>query len=227
MDRGIGNKITSRLAAILALLVGLTASDADAGPYRRGEYITITGQVRTLEGAPVGDVTVLFEASRRTFRLSKAFKSKKDREKTDALQVPTETDAQGNYRFEWRWDPYFNNFELAVALPTGSSASQGFEIFHRTDFTDRIEKGSPVEVNLEVEDTAELTWLQRFVSDLASDDEHRIYNEMGRPDRIDTDERSTGTEISWWYFEHGKVYRFQGGELSQVTHFDPIPSVEP
>ena len=55
-------------------------------------------------------------------------------------------------------------------------------------------------------------------------DEQRILSEMGEPERLDSHERLSGTETSWWYFTEGKVYHFLDGELSQVMHFDPIPA---
>lgn len=237
-----------------AVLISTLASPAAA--YRRGEYVTISGRVTDLDGAPVAGATVLFEPSRRVFRLSKMFKPKRNREQTDRLQIPTATDASGDYSFEWRWDGFYDTFELAIAVPLESGAQKTYEILHRTDFTDRMMDGSPVVVALEVEDTSRLSASRPWRPPVAGSapqrpagqtapppvsapgrtadgdagsaastaDERRILDEMGRPDQIDSHQRLAGTETSWWYFEHGKVYHFLDGKLSQVMHFDPIPA---
>jgi hypothetical protein len=34
-------------------------------------------------------------------------------------------------------------------------------------------------------------------------------------------------EVTWWYFEQGKAYRFREGELQQVVNFDPVTPIDP
>jgi hypothetical protein len=48
---------------------------------------------------------------------------------------------------------------------------------------------------------------------------------MGVPEdvkRVSYAGRQQETEVSWWYFEAGKVYRFRDGRLDQVERFDPV-----
>jgi len=229
---------TMIVLAVTAALALTPAVPAAAAGYRQGEYITVRGRVVDLEGRPVPGVTVLLEPSRREFKL---FQRKKNREQTDRLQVPTETDDAGEYTFEWRWDPFYDTFELAIATPSVSGAQKSYEVLHRTDFTDRMMASSPVVVELEVEDPSRFSGSRRWMpppvtstevgrrtegepSSLGStDDERRILNEMGRPDQVDSHQRLAGIETSWWYFEDGKVYHFLDGKLGQVMHFDPVP----
>ncbi len=258
MDRRVTPR--AKLGITTALLTLVLSPNlvvpAAADSFRRGEYITIRGHVTSLDGAPLAGVTVLLEPSRRAFRLSKMFQPKHRREQTDRLQIPTVSGGDGVYSFEWRWDPYYNTFELAIAVPRESGDQKSYEVLHRTDFTDRMMDGSPVEVTLEVEDPSRLSATRPWspttggappppsfeaprppagtsgsaaITDTAdaeakSSDERRILDEMGSPDQIDSHQRLAGLETSWWYFEEGKVYHFLNSELSQVMHFDPIPS---
>lgn len=154
MDRRVTRRApTAAIAAILAAMLILTLA-SPAAAYRRGEYVTISGRVTDLDGAPLAGVTVLFEPSRRVFKL---FQRKRNREQTDRLQIPTETDARGDYSFEWRWDGFYDTFELAIAVPLESGGQKSYDVLHRTDFTDRMMDGSPVVVELEVEDTSRLS----------------------------------------------------------------------
>lgn len=222
MDRGMSRRIAFLLlSALLA-----TAAGASARTYKKGQPITISGRVTDASGQPLANVSVVLEVSRRSFNLLRFWQRREARPKTDALLIPTAADQDGNYAFEWRWDPYYDTFELAVALPVKKGGREAFEIFHRRDVTAEVRQGSPVAVPLRVEETAYLGWLRRFLAGQASDDEQRIFRDMGRPDRVDQEERSAGTEVSWWYFEAGKVYRFLGGRLDQVVHFEPVQPIE-
>lgn len=196
----------------MACLV-LAAPAADArGPYKKGDHISISGRVTDGEGRALSQVTVLLELSRTSFRLTRF-----QRVKSDTLKIPVIADARGRYEHTWRWDGYYNTFELAVALPAGRD--DAFEVVHRFEITSQVEQGSPVSVPLVVEDTSYLSWLRRFVDGQASAEEHRVFEEMGRPGRID----SHGDEVyAWWYFEAGKVYRFRDGEIEQIEPFEPI-----
>ena len=51
-----------------------------------------------------------------------------------------------------------------------------------------------------------------------SDDERRIYQQMGKPDRVE----ERGAERSWWYFADGRMFRFDDGELVETRAFDPV-----
>ncbi len=222
MDRGM----KCRTIAAALLLAFAAAGETPARTYKKGEVVTIGGRVTDAGGQPLADVSVVLEVSRRAFDLLRFWQPKEKRQKTDLLRVPTATDPDGSYSFEWRWDPYYDTFELAVALPVTKGGEDAFEVFHRRDVTADVGRGGPVTVALQVEDTGYLEWLRRFLAGQASDDEKRVYRDMGRPDRVDSAERSAGTEVSWWYFEAGKVYRFVGGRLDQVVPFDPVPPVE-
>lgn len=202
---------------LMLVLAAVPDSRVEARTYRTGDPVTITGQVTDAGGRPMAEVEVLLEVSRRVFKL-RGFR----REKQDTLRVPARTDQDGRYSIVWRWDGYYNTFELAVALAVRKAGSDGFEVFTRVDVTEQVKGGSPVVVPLVVEDTSYLESLREFLATLRSDDEHRVYREMGRPDRVDTEESGEVPQSSWWYFEAGKVYRFRGGDLQQVTHFEPV-----
>ncbi len=214
-------------AWLLAALAGLwlAASPAMAWPwdggYRKGDHVLFSGQVTGSDGKPVSGVTVLLELSRTSFSVRKFKQVTKN-----TLRIPVTTTVDGRYLHDWRWDGYYNTFELAVATP----AAQGeFEVLHRVDVTERVRASAPekgaaerdvaVVTPLAIEGTGDLGWLQRLLDGDASDEEQRIFREMGQPDRVDVHERGGS---AWWYFEAGKVYRFRDGALEQVEHFEPI-----
>ena len=64
--------------------------------------------------------------------------------------------------------------------------------------------------------------MRDFSASIDSDDERRIYAEMGNPDRVQRTIAADHEEVSWWYFQSGKAYRFKDGVLEQVVHFEPI-----
>ncbi len=219
IDAARRGRLLPRLASVglMLVLAAVPADRLEARSYRTGDPVTVTGQVTDAGGRPLAEVEVLLEVSRRTFKL-RSFR----REKRDTLRVPTTTDQDGRYSIVWRWDGYYNTFELAVGMAVRKGGREDVEVFTRVDVTESMKGGSPVVVPLVVDDTSYLDSLREFLTGLESDDELRIYREMGRPDRIDTGESSVDPDRSWWYFEAGKVYRFRGGELQQVTHFEPV-----
>ncbi len=211
--------MTARRARLAAFVLVLWAvASAEAGGYRKGQTVVIEGRVSDAAGAPVAEVAVLLELSRSSFRLLKLGQEKQP----DTLTLPTATAADGAFAFDWQWDGHHNTFELAVGLPVARDGQTAYEIFLRRDITEQVKKGSPVVVPLVLEDSGALLWLRDFLSRLGSDDERRIYREMGRPDRVDRGEAARPGEESWWYFAAGKVYRLRDGALEQVVHFDPI-----
>ncbi len=212
----------------LILIAVLWHPQARGGAHRKGDHILFSGQVVGNDGAPVANVTVLLELSRTTFSMRRFKQVKKN-----TLRIPVTATIEGRYLHDWRWDGYYNTFELAVALPmkTGVDASPGhgeFEILHRSDVTEAVVRGVPLEggsqdiavvTPLVIEDAGDLGWLRGLLDGSAGAEESRVFHQMGRPDRVDTHE---GGAMAWWYFEAGKVYRFRDGALEQVEHFEPI-----
>jgi hypothetical protein len=69
-----------------------------------------------------------------------------------------------------------------------------------------------------------VTKLRELLASIKSDDERRVYDEMGKPDKVERVVYPGRTEVSWWYFDAGRVYRFQDGRLEQVVPFEPVKS---
>lgn len=212
MDGRIGSLARyGMIAALTVLLSGWPslplAADADALPIR--------GRVLDAEGQPMAGVSVVLEASRTAFRL-RSFK----RQTSEPVQVPTTSDADGRFSFDWRRDRHFNDLGLLVGLPVRKGGRETFEVFMRQDISEQARSADgPFEIFLTVQSSAQLEWMRRFLAGQAHADEDKVYRELGRPDRLDHD--SVLDESSWWYFEAGKVYHFRAGALQQVTHFDP------
>ena len=209
------------------LLVGLAGASPTESqfwkrgekPYADGTEITITGQVADLSGNPVADVTVELFAIRRAVKLGR-----KTNEIEREVSVSTTTNERGEYTLPWTWYRYYNEFALEahLAVPTGKDSFRK-EVLARTELNNRIEQGSPVIVPLTVTDPEFLNTFRAFVTGLDSDDEQRVYREVGRPDKVDVLELPDRVEQAWWFFRYGQVYRFIDGRLDQVERFEPIP----
>lgn len=225
MDGGVRAKrrqLATTAALVLALALPARAEGAwpfRKGPYSKGQVVTIQGRVSDAQGRALGEVTVLLEVSRRAFRWTKL-----RRETGNELTVPVAADGDGNYRIDWRWDPFYNLFVLAVALPVRKAGGETFEVFYRLDVTRWIVAANPVEIGLVLPDTAGLEELRAFLDSIDSEDEKRIYRKMGRPDRVDEGKEHYDPDRSWWYFEAGKVYRFRDGQLDAEVAFEPVPA---
>lgn len=216
MDRRIDPLSRGTVAVVLAVLFWAwpgvsSAAGADALP--------IQGRVTDAAGQPLVGVSVVLEASRTAFRL-RSFK----RQTSEPVQVPTTSDADGRFSFDWRRDHHFTELELLVGLPVRKGGRDTFEVFLRQDISEQARNAEgPFEIYLTVKESAQLDWLRRFLVGKVHADEDKVYRELGRPDRLDHDE--VLDESSWWYFAAGKVYHFREGALQQVTHFEP-PSGE-
>ena len=205
------------LVALLCLLAA--AAPAAAARYTQGERVQITGAVADAQGQPLPNVRVTFEASRTYFSMRQLRRT----EAEEVHRVSATTDASGQYTLEWPWDSYFNHFELVAGVPVRIKAGgERMEELARQDVTRRVLAGSPAVVGVTVENRKFLDNLRQFVASIQTDDQRKVYQEMGKPDRIRNVQYPGHLEASWWYFESGRVYRFRDGRLEQVVPFDPV-----
>ena len=189
-------------------------------PYRRGDTISIEGTVADPTGKPVEGVTVLLTASHLGFVLRGM------RHVEEGLKrVTATTDAEGRFAIPWTWHPYYDIFRIraewtgaAVAAAGGGSSAA---VLTEVDLTRRIGEGSPVVVALEVA-AAEPRGAYGLTAASASDDQRRVFEQMGKPDRVDRLEMPGGVEVAWWYFELGKSFHFLDGRLDQSSEFEPV-----
>lgn len=202
---------------LLAVLGWGAAAPAAAASYATGDPVQVTGQITDREGRPLAGVQVVLEVSRSYFDLRR-FRS----DRKEVRRVTAATDARGEYTLEWPWDPYFNTFELLVGVPVRKGQEDRLEVLAREDLTKRLERGSPVVASPVVDNAALISKVRGFVADLSSEDERRVYQEMGKPDEVRRLVLPDHEEASWYYFESGRMYRFLDGRLEQVVPFDPI-----
>jgi hypothetical protein len=200
----------------------LAAAPLFAARFAQGDRVQVTGAVTDQQGRPLSDVRVTFEATRTYFSV-RSFQ----RTQTEEIRrVTAVTDAGGQFTVQWPWDSYFNHFELVVGVPVRKARKESLVELAREDVTNRLQGGSPVVASLVVQNKNAqfVTKLREFVASVQSDDERKVYDEMGRPDKVERVEYPGRTEVSWWYFDAGRVYRFQSGRLEQVVPFEPVKS---
>ncbi len=218
MAENCNRRIAGRSIGLLTLtLLVVLPTAVSAGPYAEGDYIEITGTVADASGVPIPDVHVLLRAAKKSFSITQFGNATRDQ-----VQQKTETDPHGQFSFRWRWVEYYNRYDILVVIPRRSAAGDSYDVLSQLDISKRIRKGSPVVVALTVEEGEFLDNLRDFLASIETEDEKKIYDEMGNPDRVQRIEHPTHDEISWWYFQAGKAYRFRDGELQQVVHFDPV-----
>jgi hypothetical protein len=214
-------KMTSRRSFLLGLLLGLfqmTAALPAWARYDQGQRIQVTGVVADAQGQPLSGVRVAFEGTRTYFSI-RELRRTADK---DARRVSATTDARGQFTIEWPWDSYFNHFELAVGMPVRARAGERLEELTRQDVTRRVLAGSPAVVAVTLENRQLIDHLKEFLASIQTDDQRKVYEEMGKPDRVRNVKYPSYLESSWWYFESGRVYRFHDGRLEQVVPFDPV-----
>lgn len=199
----------------MTALVAVTS--AQAGPYREGQPLEITGAVTDAEGAPVPDVTVALKVRRKSFSVKSM-----EQETRDTVEVKTKTDANGEYSLEWRWYDYYNRFELRAGVQVKKPGEEEFLVLAKVDLGKRMKQGSPVIANLVIEDTTFVDSLRAFIAGIDSDDKRETYDTMGKPDRVQIVKYPTFDEETWWYFETGRAYRFRDGTLDRFDEFDPV-----
>jgi hypothetical protein len=214
-------------AAVTLVLAAATLSPAaSAFPgigsrYESGQRIEVKGLVTDPAGRPLENVQVVLELARETFDVRSFGRTKKK-----VTPVSADTNARGEYSIVFPWDDFYNSFEVAVGVPVRGPKGERFVALERVDLTRRIEKGSPVVASVVVQNAEFIRNLRTFVASVDSDDERRVYERMGRPDRVKITKHPSYDETSWWYFEAGRVYRFVGGTLRGSEEFDPVRDFE-
>jgi 5-hydroxyisourate hydrolase-like protein (transthyretin family) len=205
------------LTALVCLLV--STFPAAAARYAQGERVQVTGAVTDAQGQPLADVRVTFEATRTYFSMRELRRT----EDKEVRRVSATTNAAGQYTLEWPWDSYFNHFDLVAGVPVRTKGGgERLEELSRQDVTRRVLAGSPAVVGVTVENRQFLDNLRQFLASIQTEDQRKVYQEMGKPDRIRNVQYPGHLEASWWYFESGRVYRFRDGRLEQVVPFDPV-----
>jgi hypothetical protein len=211
--------VLAALAGPLCLLAALAPRPAAAAArYDQGQRIQVTGVVADSQGQPLKDLRVVLEVSRTYFSM----RSLRRTADPDVRRVSATTDARGNFTVEWPWDSYFNHFELVAGVPVHTRTGETVQELARQEITRRVEAGSPAVVAVTVESRVFLDNLRQFLASIRTDDQRKVYQEMGKPDRVRNVQYPRYLESSWWYFEAGRVYRFRDGRLEQVTPFDPV-----
>ena len=203
---------------LLCLLAAGAFAPLFAARYEQGQRVQVTGIVADAQGQPIPEVRVTLEATRTYFSVRELRRT----EDKEVRRVSATTNASGEYTLEWPWDSYFNHFELVVGLPVGTRSGERLEELSRQDVTRRVTAGSPAVVAVTIENRKFLDDFRGFLASIRTEDQRKVYQEMGKPDRIRNVQYPGHLESSWWYFESGRVYRFRDGRLEQVVPFDPV-----
>lgn len=214
---------TRRLAlslVVFALLLGALPAGAFPGGgsrYDPGQRIEVTGLVTDPQGRPIEGLDVRLELARETF----AFRSFR-KEKKKVTPVTASTNARGEYSIVFPWDDYYNSFELVVGVSVRGRRGEELTVLERQDLTRRVEKGTPVVATVVVQNASFVENYRKFLATIDSDDERRVHDRHGRPDRVKVTNYPGRTETAWWYFEAGRVYRFVDGRLTATEEFAPV-----
>ena len=201
------------LAGVLWLPV-----DADARGRREGDEVLVTGVVTDARGKPVPGTVVELRATRRAFTL-RNFRVTEQGTRTAA----TSSDAEGAFEIRWVWHPYYNRFQLVAGVTVGRPGGEGeLYVLDEVDLSNRMKRGNPIDATMQLESTSLVVAMREFLASVDSDDERRVYQELGKPDKVRHTPLQTHTETSWWYFERGTVYRFRDGKIDTIEHFEPV-----
>lgn len=206
-----------RRTATALLALALLAAPSLAQRYSPGQEILVHGIVKTPDGAPAPGMRVVLEASRSRFRW-RAF----GRERSAPIRRSTLSADDGSYELTWAWNRVHDRFDLVVGTPV--EGAEGFELkeMERLDLTRRIAESPDVELDVILYDVPVAASIRRFTAEARSADEQRVRGELGPPEKVQKVEYPDRTEVTWWYFERGRAYRFEDGDLVQVIPFDPI-----
>lgn len=222
-NRTPARRTAGLLAAALFLVSTLPASALSilGGRFETGQRVEVTGLVTDPDGRPLADVEVVLELAREVFSLRELGRTTKK-----VTPVTTTTNGRGEYTIAFPWDDYYNEFELVVGVPVRGRDGERFTELERVDLTRRLQKGSPVVATVTVENAAFIRNLREFLATVDSEDEQRVYQELGRPDRVRETKSPDQSETAWWYFDVGRVYRFVDGRLRGTERFDPVEGFE-
>jgi hypothetical protein len=207
-------------------LIGLTAGSPGAWGEAQADTVTVTGVVTDARGKPLPALQVVLTASKKFF----SFRRFRVRE-VDAKRVYGTTGEDGSFSLSWPPDESYNSFRLAVALPSSGEGSEA-RVLKEVDVTRRMDDGPTVSASLVVDELVPTARgvpppppprpASRGTQEGRSADQQRVFLEQGEPDRIRSTPYQGGTEVTWWYFERGKVYRFENGQLRDVVQFSPV-----
>ncbi len=183
----------------------------------RPGVVQITGRVTDASGRSLSDLQVVLEASHRSFDFSTLTRVERGQ-----TRRTTRTDARGEFSLRWYPNDYFNQFDLKIGMTVRvPDGDQFYTLEQRSLDGLQLEEG-PLAVDVTVADTSFLLRYRSFVAGLDSEDEHKVYSEMGIPAKIDRIALATHEEVTWWYFEAGKAFRFKNGGLAEVSRFEPV-----
>ncbi len=214
--------LAATFAALLLTATGSHQATAANFPYVQGDEVTFTGVVTDAAGVPLPDLQVTLEASRAVFNVMRL-----GRVRENTRRLATVTDEAGEFSLPWRWDEYFNRFDLVVAVAVRTTEGEQLVELQRVDVSRRTQGGSPVVSAIQVADTDLVKSRQEFLAALDSEDERKVYEQAGQPERLDTVRFPSYEEVTWWYFRHGRAYRFHDGTLQQVIPFEPVEPFAP
>ncbi len=210
------------LAATLAAGCLVAAVPAGAAfpwrfPFHDGDSVRFQGTVADPKGHPISGLEVVLEASNPHLDWRKL-----SRVEGAVTRRTVVSDARGGFSIDWTWSTGYRRFELVAVVRAGTEAREVVQELARLDVSDRIEHGSPVTAALTVERAGFVERLRDFVGSLDSDDERRVWADLGLPESVDRRESPGGTEASWWYFAAGRVARFEDGRLLEIQQFSPV-----
>ncbi len=216
------NTTFGTLLAACGLLLLASGATSPAGAivhYAKGQKIEVTGVVTDAGGGPLDKVTVTFEASRAGFSFRTLHRVPRE-----TVKVSATTNDRGEFSLEWPWSDEYSLFELVVGISVRGAQGEQFHVLSKTNLTRQVLAGTPVvaNANLNQKQTAFLTKFRRFLAAIKTPDEERTYHQMGAPDTVKELKYPDRTEVTWWYFNRGKAYRFRDGKLVGIDQFDPV-----
>lgn len=206
----------------LPLLALAVAAPAHAARYTRGEEIVVTGRVTDADGQPLPGVEVVLTGHRRDFDVWSFKMSARGRSSLTAT-----TDVKGSFEIRWRWDPFYNRFNLSAGIRQTIGGEETWWEVGASELTRAMKRGSPVVANLTIENADDVRSLQAFVAALESADAKRVYQELGKPDKVRKIQLPRHEEVTWWYFDRGMMYRFVDGRLDSSESFEPVGNGAP